>query len=388
VITPLPRRIGVSARNLERRRNIATIPLMTRKRAADDLADGIRLGAPLRSPIMNARQDKAVDMVLALGDPAERKTRPQLLDSALRTTLTLMEADGAAILPPSTRRGDRLVLHAGSSSAATIQLAAKGSEVVRTLAESVQPILLSDLLDDQRFSGADGCPGVEAGPTIFTALRQRNFGPAYVAAYRRRGRARFTATESRLLVLFGVWLGTALDHIRLSTGTERVAVTDDLTDVYNYRFLKTALNREIRRASRFGQELSLATIAVDNLQSIVAEHGELRGNLVLKEVASVLAQQVRSFDVLGRYGEEDFMLILPQTGRDGATEAAERMRGAVERNAFSSTPAGAITASVGIASFPQDAADLGDLVAAADRALQQARSRGSNTVATLNRKAA
>ena len=337
---------------------------------------------------MNARQDKAVDMVLALGDPAERKTRPQLLDSALRTTLTLMEADGAAILPPSTRRGDRLVLHAGSSSAATIQLAAKGSEVVRTLAESVQPILLSDLLDDQRFSGADGCPGVEAGPTIFTALRQRNFGPAYVAAYRRRGRARFTATESRLLVLFGVWLGTALDHIRLSTGTERVAVTDDLTDVYNYRFLKTALNREIRRASRFGQELSLATIAVDNLQSIVTEHGELRGNLVLKEVASVLAQQVRSFDVLGRYGEEDFMLILPQTGRDGATEAAERMRGAVERNAFSSTPAGAITASVGIASFPQDAADLGDLVAAADRALQQARSRGSNTVATLNRKAA
>jgi|GEM_PF-1242192 len=337
---------------------------------------------------MNARQDKAVDMVLALGDPAERKTRPQLLDSALRTTLTLMEADGAAILPPSTRRGDRLVLHAGSSSAATIQLAAKGSEVVRTLAESVQPILLADLLDDQRFSGADGCPGVEAGPTIFTALRQRNFGPAYVAAYRRRGRARFTATESRLLVLFGVWLGTALDHIRLSTGTERVAVTDDLTDVYNYRFLKTALNREIRRASRFGQELSLATIAVDNLQSIVAEHGELRGNLVLKEVASVLAQQVRSFDVLGRYGEEDFMLILPQTGRDGATEAAERMRGAVERNAFSSTPAGAITASVGIASFPQDAADLGDLVAAADRALQQARSRGSNTVATLNRKAA
>lgn len=338
---------------------------------------------------MHTRQDKAVDMMLALGDPAERKTKPQLLDLALRTTLVLMEADGAAILSPTSRGGARLVLHAGSSTPATLQLAPKGSEVVKTLAASTQPILLADLLDDPRFSGADGCPGVEAGPTLFTALRQRNLGPAYVAAYRRRGRARFTALETRLLVSFAVWLGTALDHIRLSTGTEKVSVSDELTDVYNFRFLKTALNREIRRASRFGQELSLATIAVDNLQGHVAEHGELRGTLILKEVATVLAQQVRSFDVLGRYGDEAFMLILPQTGRQGATEAAERMRGAVERHAFSSSAAGAITTSVGIASFPQDAADLGDLVAAADRALQQARQRGPNSVATLNsRKAA
>jgi diguanylate cyclase (GGDEF)-like protein len=337
---------------------------------------------------MNIRQDKAVDMLLALGDPAERRTKPQLLDSALRTTLALMEADGAAILNSASRSGARLVLHAGSSTPATL-LAPKGSEVTKTLAGSAQPLVLADLLDEPRFSGADGCPGVEAGPTVFAALRQRNMGPAYVAAYRRRGRARFTALETRLLVSFSAWLGTALDFIRLTTGTEKVAVTDDLTDVYNFRFLKTALNREIRRASRFGQELSVAHIAVDDLASQVAEHGELRSNLVVKEVATVLAQQVRSFDVLGRYGEEAFMLILPQTGRDGATEAAERMRLAVERHAFSSSAAGAITASVGIASFPQDAADLGDLVAAAERALHQARQRGPNTVATLGaRKAA
>ena len=337
---------------------------------------------------MNTRQDKAVEMLLGLGDPAERRTRSQLLDLALRMTLTLTEADAAAILTPSSRRGERLVLHTGSSTAATIQLAPKGSEVVKTLSESAQPLVLLDLLDDPRIAGADGCPGVDAGPTLFSPLRQRNLGPAYVAAYRRRGRARFTTGDTRLMVLFGVWLGTALDHLRLSTGTEKVSVTDDLTDVYNYRFLKTALNREIRRASRFAQELSLAVIAADSLQAQVAEHGELRTSLLLKEIASVLAQQVRSFDVLGRYGEDGFMLILPQTGRDGAIGAAERMRLAVERHAFSTAAAGAITASVGIACFPQDASDLADLVAATERALQQARQRGANSVATLSRKAA
>ena len=333
-------------------------------------------------------KDKAVDMLLALGDPAERRTRSQLLDLALRTTLTLTEADAAAILTPSSKRGERLVLHSGSSTPATLQLPPKGSEVLNTLGKSTQPLVLADLLDDPRISSADGCPGVEAGPTMFTPLRQRGLSPAYVAAYRRRGRARYTMADTRLMVLYGVWLGTALDHLRLSTGTEKVTVTDELTDVYNYRFLKTALNREIRRASRFGQELSLANIGIDNLQAQITEHGELRGNLLVKELASVLAQQVRSFDVLGRYGEDTFMLILPQTGRSGATEAAERMRAAVERHAFSAATAGSITASVGIACFPQDASDLGDLVAASERALQPARQRGVNSVATLARKAA
>jgi diguanylate cyclase (GGDEF)-like protein len=337
---------------------------------------------------MTSRQDKAVEMLLELGDPAERRTRSQLLDLALRTTLTLTEGDAAAIVTPTIRRGERLVLHAGSPSAASLPLDPKGSEVLRTMSETCQPLVLPDLLDDPRFAGADACPGVESGPVLYTPLRQRNLGLAYVAAYRRRGRARYTMSDSRLMVLFGVWLGTALDHIRISTGTEKVSVTDDLTDVYNYRFLKNALHREIRRASRFSQALSLAIIAPDNLRSLIAEHGELRGSLLLKEMATVLTQQVRSFDVLGRYGDDAFMLILPQTDRSGAVEAGERMRTAVARHTFSSSSPGAVTASVGIGSFPQDAADLNDLLAATDRALQKARKDGPNSVGTLERKAA
>ena len=337
---------------------------------------------------MSARQDKAIDLLLDLGLQTERRTRAQVLDHALRAALTLMEADAAAILTPWSRRGERLVLHAGSATAASILLPPKGSEVARRMAVSSQPISLGDLTDDMAVAGADGCPGIETGPTLFTPLRQRNYGPAYIATYRRRGRARFTMHDSRLMVLLGLWLGTALDHLRLSTGTEKVAVTDDVTDVYNYRFLKNALNRELRRASRYNQALSLAIVSLDNVQTHVEQHGELRGSLLLKELATVLAQQVRSFDVLGKYSDDAFMLILPQTPREGAAEVAERVRSAVERNAFSSSEAGAVTVSVGVASFPQDGSTLGDLTSATERALAQARQRGPNSVVTLLRKAA
>ena len=319
---------------------------------------------------MTARLDKAIEMLLELGNPAERRTRAQVLDQALRATLTMMEADAAAILAPWSRRGERLVLHAGSTSAASILLPPKGSEVARRMAESNLPISLGDLTDDMAIAGADGCPGIDTGPTLFTPLRQRNYGPAYVATYRRRGRAPSTIHESRRKVVFGLWLGS------------------DLTQVYNYRFLKTALNRELRRASRYGQALSLAIVSLDNVQAHVAEHGELRGSLLLKELASVLTQQVRSFDVLGKYGDDAFMLILPQTPREGASEVAERVRSAVERNAFSSAAAGAVTVSVGVASFPQDGSTLGDLTSATERALQQAQQRGPNSVVALVRKAA
>jgi diguanylate cyclase (GGDEF)-like protein len=328
-------------------------------------------------------------MLLELGNPAERRTRAQVLDLALRTTLTLMEADAVAVLTPQNRRGERLVLHGGSSTAAAIQLPPKGSEVTRMLAEKCEPVVLGDLLDNARVAGGDGCPGVEAGPVLFTPVRQRNTSSAYIAVYRRRGRARFTMNDVRVMVLLGNWLGTALDNMRLATGTEKVAVTDDTTDVYNQRFLKTALNREIRRASRHGQELSLVLVALDPAPPQLVEQGEpARGGSALKELALVLAQQVRSFDVLGRNGDDAFMLILPQTPREGAAEVAERIRAAVEKKAFTGNAAGATTVSLGVASFPRDGADLNDLVSATERALDQARRRGPNRVATLERKAA
>ncbi len=335
---------------------------------------------------MSAEQ-KALGPLLDLGNLGIRRTRAEQIEHALRTALLMTQADAAVALSPTARRGERLALHAGSMAPALVPAHSAGSEVARSFAESSEPLVLPDLSEEERWSTGDGCPGVEAGPVLYVALRQRDPSPGYLAVYRRRGRARFSLADTRAMVLLSNWLGLALENLRLSSGMEKLAVTDGLTEVYNARFLRTALRRELRRAGRFGQELSLVLVEVDQLESFQAEHGDLRAAAVLKEFASLLAQQVRAFDLVARTGGDGFMLILPQTGKKGAVEVAERMRTAVERNEFSAGPAGAITASFGVASFPGEGADDKALVASVERAAAQARERGPNCVHSLERAA-
>jgi diguanylate cyclase (GGDEF)-like protein len=337
--------------------------------------------------VMNS-PDKTLEALLELGNPTARRTRPDLVHQAMHVALMLMDADAVAVLSPASRRGERLALHSGSAAAAVLPPSPRGSSVVRALVENCQPILFTDLSDKPDSTAGDDCPGVEAGPAMFIPLRQRDSVHGYLAIYRRRGRARFSVSDSRQILLLATWLGTSLEVLRLSSGTEKLAVTDDLTEVYNARFLKTALRREVRRAARFGQELSLVLIHLDQLAALAQSPGDQRGALLLKEAASLFAQQVRAFDLLARHGNEEFMLVLPQTDREGAMVLAERMRASVEHHAFSFVPAGGITVSMGVATFPQEGADVEALTATVARALQAAQRRGRNRVATLISRAA
>src|SRR5262249_23088559 len=162
-------------------------------------------------------------------------TRAELLDRALRTALTLAEAD-AVVLTLSSRRGERMMIHAGSNLPASLQ-APSGSEAIRRLAESGQPLVLADLQDDARVAESDGCPAIEAAPALFVLILRRDPIPAYVALYRRRGRARFSHHDVRMMLMLAAWLSTSLELQRLATGQTRGAITDRLTEVYNLRYL-------------------------------------------------------------------------------------------------------------------------------------------------------
>jgi len=128
-------------------------------------------------------------------------------------------------------------------------------------------------------------------------------------------------------------------------------------------------------------------VEVDRFEPYVEEHGTLRGNLLLKELVSVMAQHVRSFDVMGKYRKSGFLLILPQTGHEASAEVAERLRAAAEQHAFSGASPGTVTVSLGVGTFPLNAGDVADLVATTDRALRQAKQRGSNSVVLARRAA-
>ncbi|MDQ5850069.1 MAG: GGDEF domain-containing protein [Pseudomonadota bacterium] len=170
-------------------------------------------------------------------------------------------------------------------------------------------------------------------------------------------------------------LKQALDQIA------EIAVRDELTGVYNRRFLLEALAREHSRAARLSAPVSVCLIDIDHFKAINDSLGHAAGDAVLRQLPTVVAGALRGLDVFGRFGGEEFLLILPGTGVQGARAAAERLRGAVEAASFEGMPGGRrVSVTIGLAELAKGE-DLTGLLARADRALYEGKSAGRNQVA-------
>ncbi|HKP10611.1 MAG TPA: GGDEF domain-containing protein, partial [Blastocatellia bacterium] len=157
--------------------------------------------------------------------------------------------------------------------------------------------------------------------------------------------------------------------------------TDSLTGLFNYRYFHERLDREIKAADRNNASLSLILLDLDHLKRINDTHGHRAGDAALRHVASILQATVRDIDVCARYGGEEFVIILPQCERDAAFQVAERVREAI---ALKSAPrVGAVTASIGLATYPAPARTKEELIEMADRAMYLAKDAGRNRVRML-----
>lgn len=334
---------------------------------------------------MQAR-DVMIRSLIELTDPSLAGSG-ELMARVLGVALQLCECDGAAASVVQQRSIDRVTLAAGGEPERR-EGARGASDLARMVLRTGHSAVIEDLARDPLAGPDDGCPGVEAGPALLVPLRHHEHSFGHLAVYRARGGRRFTAEETRLLTVVASWTSLVLQNRRLSESLKKLAVTDDLTQVYNFRFLKTALRREIKRAGRFQQQLALVMIDVDNLKKYNDRNGHMRGSLLLRELAGLFAQNVRSFDLVAKYGGDEFTLILPQTHREGAVVVAERVRAVVAAHAFPLAERGSITVSIGVATYPDDAGDPMSLIQAADRALYEAKRQGRNRVEALAARAA
>jgi diguanylate cyclase (GGDEF)-like protein len=174
----------------------------------------------------------------------------------------------------------------------------------------------------------------------------------------------------------------ALDNALLLKRAEALSVTDDLTHLYNSRYLNLVLRRETKRASRSGRPLSLLFIDLDGFKAINDTHGHLFGSRALVEVAAVIRGSARETDVVARFGGDEFALVLPDTGSEGAFAVGERIREKIAANRFLAGDGLDIhlTASVGVATLPDVAASVEELVQAADKAMYQVKDAGKNGI--------
>jgi diguanylate cyclase (GGDEF)-like protein len=177
-------------------------------------------------------------------------------------------------------------------------------------------------------------------------------------------------------------IGTLMEH----------AVIDDVSGLFNNRYFRIRLRAEIARASRHHHKLSLLFCEIDDFNTFIDKHGKMSGAKLVKEVAKCFTSRpgspgvvftFRTSDVPIHYANGEFVVILPETPKEGAKIKAERLRRHVELTEFQkekTQPLGGITLSIGVATFPDDGSDSASILEAADRSLYHAKELGKNRV--------
>jgi diguanylate cyclase (GGDEF)-like protein len=180
------------------------------------------------------------------------------------------------------------------------------------------------------------------------------------------------------------WLkrfGFALKQSTKYMEARSLCYIDDVTELYNQRYLGLALDAEIGRATRNESPFSVLFMDVDHFKKINDEKGHLVGSAILKKISRILKKNIRNFDYGFRYGGDEYLLLLVNTASEGASVVAERIRKEVEMTVFRVEGVEVkVTLSIGVASFPEHAATKEEIVALADKAMYHGKSKSRNVV--------
>lgn len=221
------------------------------------------------------------------------------------------------------------------------------------------------------------------GIALLAPLMHKNQIMGIIAVGNKLSGELYSQPEIEILSLMTNMASVGISNAKLYHKMELISVTDELTNLYNYRFLKKQLNDEISRARRFNHVMSLVIFDVDNFKHYNDSLGHPAGDKVLRDLGQLLRDSVRQSDIVSRYGGEEFCAILPEVSVEGAWHFSERFRKQVEEHQFYNEkvqPSGKITISVGAACFPEDAASENELLEKADRAMYKAKIAGKNRV--------
>lgn len=251
--------------------------------------------------------------------------------------------------------GDALALFGSESKSA--REAALSMETVRR-SERGRPIIALPLINNERVFG------------VLEAVREG------------KGRRRFSRADAELLGALAVPISSALSNSVRIAEAERLSQTDDLTKLHNARYLRQYLTNEIKRARRYNSSVAAIFLDLDDFKRVNDLHGHLVGSHVLMEMAAVILASVRDTDAVARYGGDEFVVVLPETNIEQAERVASRLRQKTEQHEFTGGRRLRLklTASFGIAAFPQHAQSPQQLVASADTAMYEAKAAYKNCI--------
>jgi diguanylate cyclase (GGDEF)-like protein len=183
----------------------------------------------------------------------------------------------------------------------------------------------------------------------------------------------FDPRSERLVRALASQAAIAIRNARL----EELVFKDPLTGAYNRRYFTLRIDEEAKRHARLGEPMSLVLIDLDDFKPVNDRHGHQTGDEVLRDVTRVLIEHSKNVSIVTRYGGDEFAILMVNTVKAAALRYADRIKRLVESHTFQDVR---LTASIGVASMPEDVASATDLMAVADRALYAAKRLGRNTI--------
>jgi diguanylate cyclase (GGDEF)-like protein len=257
-----------------------------------------------------------------------------------------------------------------------------GEGIAGWVAQTGKPTIVNDTSRDPRFARRfDSQTQFQTRSILCAPLISRGRTIGVVQVINKRG-GKFTQAELEVLLTLVEPCAIAIENAILFQRTEQLTITDDLTKLFNSRYLNLYISREIKRCKRHGIPLSVIFLDLDGFKSVNDAYGHLAGSRTLTEVGGILVEAVRESDILARYGGDEFVVVLPETPPSGALVIAERIRKAIESHSFLKDQGleARISASFGIASYPDHALTPEGLIQKADQAMYRVKERDKNGI--------
>jgi diguanylate cyclase (GGDEF)-like protein len=262
-----------------------------------------------------------------------------------------------------------------------------GEGIAGHVAKYGQKLVVPDVRADKRFSKRiDEVTQLETHSIICVPLKSklRVLGVIQLVNV---DMAHFTHEEEFFLQALCDYAAIAIENARSVEKIQELTITDDCTGLFNARHLYKTLETEVYRSARFGYEFSVLFIDLDHFKSVNDTHGHLIGSKLLAEIGYLIKAQLRLIDFAFRYGGDEFVVLLPQTGKDQALVVAHRLRDSLRASCFCKEEGLNLNvrASMGLATYPHDAKSPHDIIRQADEMMYMVKNSTRDNIGIAQR---
>lgn len=344
-----------------------------------------------------AAMTRTVEQLAAYNEIAKALTStlelPEVLNLVMEKVRSLLRPRNWSLLLQEPRSGKlyfELAVGEGAEALKRLQVA-PGEGIAGTVFSTGTARLVEDVTTDPTFSSRfDEASAFHTRSLLAVPLIARGRVLGVIELVNGPRDPGFTQDDLTTLTAIADYAAIAIDNARNFRRVQELTITDEHTGCFNSRHLRAQLDHEVKRSQRFHHPLSLVFLDLDHFKSVNDTHGHLVGSALLKEVGELLISSSRQLDLVFRYGGDEFALMLVETDPDGALITAKRLRDAFRNKHFMQSQGLELrlTASLGVATYPDHAHSATDLIRAADFAMYAAKSRGRDDVCMAERRPA